>query len=118
MRKVIATVVSLVFVIGMIGCATIPMESNLDNPVSMTEVKETPVKSFTSDNRAIWLFWGIIPVAIPEIDGVLVPQMAGHTGIQNLKITAESDALDLIVTILTDGVIFMRTVRVEGEVYD
>ena len=118
MRKMIATVVSLVFIIGMIGCATIPMESNLDDPVSMTDVKETPVKSFSSDNRAIWLFWGIIPVAIPEVDGVLVPEMAGHTGVQNLKITTEFDALDLVVTILTDGIIYMRTVTVEGEVYD
>ena len=118
MRKVITTVVFFVIIIGIVGCATLPMESNLDRPVSMTDMKETPVKSFTSENKAIWLFWGLISIAVPEVDGVLVPEMAGHNGVQNMKITTESDVIDLIVTIFTDGVVTMRTVTIEGEVYD
>ena len=118
MRKVISTVVFFVLIIGIVGCATLPMESKLDRPVSMTDMKETPVKNFSSENKAIWLFWGLISIAVPEVDGVLVPEMAGHNGVQNMKITTESDVIDLIVTIFTDGVVTMRTVTIEGEVYD
>jgi hypothetical protein len=118
MRKVIAAVISFVFVIGIVGCATLPMESNLDKPVSMTDMKETPVKDFTSASKAIWLFWGLIPVVLPEVDGIIVPEMVGHNGIQNMKITTEYDFIDFVVTALTDGVVTMRTVTIQGEVYD
>ena len=117
MRKVIATVVFLVFVIGMVGCATIPMESNIDKPVSMTDMNKAPAKNFVSANKAIWLFWGLIPVALPEVDGVIVPEITGHNGVQNMKITTQYDVIDLIVTALTDGILTMRTVTIEGEVY-
>jgi len=118
MRKAITTVVFFVLIIGIVGCATLPMESKLDRPVSMTDMKETPVKNFTSANKAIWLFWGLIPIALPEVDGVIVPEMAGHNGVQNMKITTEYDIIDLIVTAFTDGIVTMRTVTIEGEVYD
>ena len=118
MRKAIATVIIFVFAIGIVGCAAIPMQSNLDKPVSMTDMNETPVKNFVSENKAIWLFWGLIPVAVPELDGVIVPEIAGHNGIQNMKITTAYDFIDLVVTALTDGIVTMRTVTVEGEIYD
>jgi hypothetical protein len=114
----VSLVVIFAFIVTFVGCATIPMESNMDKPVSMTEVKDETAKTFVSNNKALWLFWGIIPLSVPEIDNVLVPQVSGHDGVQNLKITTESGFIDLVVTILTQGILFMRTVRVQGEVYD
>ena len=118
MRRIVSLVGVFVFIMTFAGCATLPMESNMDKPVSMTEVKDEAAKTFVSNNKALWLFWGMIPLSIPEVDNVLVPQVSGHDGVQNLKITTESDFIDLVVMVLTQGILFMRTVRIQGEVYD
>ncbi len=118
MRKIVSSVVILAFIIIFAGCATLPLESNLDKPVSMTKVKDTQVKTFVTNSKALWLFWGLTPISLPEIDGIMLPQVSGHAGVQNLKITTESGFVDLVVTILTNGILTMRTVTVEGEVYD
>ncbi len=118
MRKIVSSVVILAFIIIFAGCATLPLDSNLDKPVSMSEMKDTQGKTFVSNNKAVWLFWGLTPLSLPTIDGVVLPQVSGHAGVQNLKITTESGFVDHVVTILTQGIIMMRTVRIEGEVYD
>ena len=118
MRKIVLSVVVLTFIIIFAGCATLPLESNLDKSVNMADGKNAQVKTFVSNNKAIWIFWGLAPLSLPTIDGVVLPQVSGHTGVQNLKITTESGFIDHVVTILTQGILMMRTVRVEGEVYD
>ncbi len=118
MRKIVSSVVVLMFIVVFVGCATLPMESNIDKPVSMTEVKDEKASVFVSNQKALWLFWGAFPVSLPTVDGVLAPQVSGHTGVQNLKVTTESGFIDLVVTILTDGILTMRTVTIQGEVYD
>jgi len=37
-----ATIVAFALVIGVIGCATLPLESRLGKPVSMTEMTDSP----------------------------------------------------------------------------
>ncbi len=118
MRKVIVTIVSLVFIIGAVGCSTLPMNSNLDKPVSMTKVSETPVKAFVSQSKAIWLLWGYYPLVLPTIDGIIAPEITGHSGLQNLKITTECELVDVIINKLTIGIVTMRTITVQGEIYD
>lgn len=118
MRKSVTMAVALALVIGIFGCATIPMESNLEKPVSMTNMKGTPAQTFESESKAIWLFWGLVPLSVPTIDQVAGPEAADHAGVQNLKITTEDDALDVIVWILTNGILTMRTITIEGQTYD
>jgi len=118
MRKVIVTIVSLVFIIGAVGCSTLPMNSSLDKPVSMTKVSETPVKAFVSQSKAIWLFWGYHPLVMPTIDGIIAPELTGHSGLQNLKITTEYDLVDMLINYLTVGIVNLRTLTVQGEIYD
>ena len=118
MRKVLLSTVAFALIVMVAGCATLPMESDLEKPVSMTKMTDTPAKSFSSSYRALWLFWGAISLSLPTVDGVIVPEMGDHNGVQNLKITTHNDALDFIVTMLTDGILTMRTVTIEGEVYD
>lgn len=118
MRKIVSSVVVLTFIIIFAGCATLPLESNLDKPVNMTDGKNAQVRTFVSNSKAIWIFWGLAPISLPTVDGVLMPQVSGHAGVQNLKITTESGFIDHVVTILTQGILVMRTVTIEGEVYD
>ncbi len=117
MRKIVSSVVVFMFIV-VAGCATLPMESNIDKPVNMTKVKDEKASVFVSNQKALWLFWGAFPISLPTVDGVLAPQVSGHTGVQNLKVTTESGFLDLVVTALTQGILMMRTVTIQGEVYD
>ena len=118
MRKVSVVIVALALVVVIAGCATIPMESNLGKPVSMTDMKGTSGQAFASTSKAIWLFWGLVPLSVPTVDQVVEPAAAGHAGVENLKITTEDDALDVIAWMLTEGILTMRTVTIEGQVYD
>lgn len=118
MRKIVSSIIVLTFLIAFVGCATLPLESNIDKPVNMTKVKDEKAGVFVSNNRALWLFWGAIPLSVPTVDGVLSAQVPGHAGVQNLKITTESGFIDLVVTFLTQGILTMRPVTIQGEVYD
>jgi len=118
MRRVVCATLALAFVLSIIGCATLPLESKLDKPVSMTKLKNNSSGRFVSQNKAFWLFWGLVPLSIPQVDAVVGPQVASHTGAQNLKIVKEHNVLDIIVTALTNGILYMETVTIEGEVFD
>jgi hypothetical protein len=118
MRKVIATVIALMLVIGVVGCATIKMESKLEKPISMTSLRGTPVRDFVVNTRAIWLFWGLIDLSVPEFDQLVGPYAADRAGVQKLEIKTQYGVLDFFVTVLTNGVITMRSVKIEGQVFD
>jgi hypothetical protein len=112
------TIVAFALVIGVIGCATLPIESNLEKPVSMTEMTDLPNERFVVQKQAFWLFWGLIPVLMPEVDEVVGRVAADHAGVQNLKITTELSFINLLLLAITDGVIYSQSVIIEGEVYD
>lgn len=118
MRKAIVFIIALTLITGVIGCATLTMKSKVDKPVSMTNMRGTPVRNFERNEKAVWLLWGLIPVSIPEVDDVVAPHVADRVGVQNLKITTKYSFLDVVVTTLTQGMLTMRSVKVEGQVYD
>ena len=120
MRKVLVTIVTFALAIAVAGCATLPMESNLKKPMSMTMIEDNPTrtKEFFAEEKAIWLFWGLIDLSLPAFDEVIGPEIADHAGVQNLKITTQSTFIDVVVTGLTDGIVTMRTVTIEGQAYD
>lgn len=118
MSKVALTVVALVMVVCFVGCATLPFESKLQKPVSMTKMTNSSGAYFSQTEKAFWLFWGLTPLSLPEVDQVVGSAVADHAGVQNLKITTETDVVDFIVSALTYGIIQMRTVTIEGEAYD
>ena len=118
MRKAAVSTIVLALVILVAGCATLPMESNLEKPVSMTDMKGTTAQTFASKSKAIWLFWGLMPLSLPTVDEVVGPAVADHAGVQNLKITTETDFIDWLATQLTGRILIMRTVTIEGQAYD
>ena len=117
MKKLVPIAV-LVLVIVAAGCAKLPMESRLDKPVSMTEMTDTHGKYFAVEKQAFWLFWGLTPLVMPEVDEVVGAEVADHAGVQNLKITTEYTFIDYLISFFTTGFLHSRTVTIEGEVYD
>jgi len=118
MRRILALFVALALVIAVTGCAKIAMESKVKKPVSMTRMRNVEVREFTTKNRAIWLFWGLFPLSVPKLDQTVGPNVADHNGIQNLKITTENTFLDVVISTVTQGILVMRTITIEGEIYD
>ena len=118
MRKVIAAIVALTLVVVVTGCATLPMESKLEKPVSMTKTPDKQGKDFTVTTRVFWLIGGLAPLIVPELDQLIGPEVADHAGVQNLKITTQYDFIDVLINAFTGGIIYARTVTIEGQVYD
>jgi len=121
MKKKVVIIITLTVVIGVVGCATLPMGSHLEKPVSMTQISDTAKVSenkFVIEKRCFWVVGGIAPLSVPEVDELIGSKVADHAGVQNLKITTEYDFIDIIIRVATGGIIYSRTITIEGEVYD
>lgn len=116
--KILVKTITLLAILSMVGCATLTLESKLNKPVSMTKERGTQVKTFVMQKQAIWLFWGLIPISVPNIDDVVGAEVADHGGVQNLKIKTEYTLLNWFLGAVTQGVIYSQTVTIEGQVYD
>jgi len=116
--KIFLIPVALILVVAFVGCATLPMESSLQKPVSMTKMKDVQGTDFIVTKQALWLFWGAIPLSVPKVDEVVGPMVADHTGVQNMKITTEYTFLNYLISAITQGVVFSQTVTIQGKVYD
>lgn len=118
MKSIFVSIVALVIVMSMAGCATVSMKSKLDKTISLTDMEGNRVREIDVKQRAIWLLWGSIPLSVPKIDDIIGPHVADRTGIQNLEIESKYSFLDGLITTATVGILTMRTVTIEGEVYD
>ena len=118
MKRMVIFVTIFLLVVGTFGCATIPLESESDKLVSMTTVREDQVKDFVIQKQAYWIFWGLIPVTRPDVDGVIKDQADDHTGVQNLKVTTKHSLTNYVLTLLTLSFVHSKTFIFEGEVYD
>ncbi len=116
--KALLIPVVLVIMIAFVGCASLPMQSNLQKPVSMSKVKDVQGSDFIVTKQALWLFWGAIPLSVPAVDDVVGPMVADHAGVQNLKITTEYNFINFVLAALTQGVIYSQTVTIQGKVFD
>lgn len=115
--KIVSVILILFIVLAFVGCATLPMESKLQKPVSMTKVTDAQKQQFAVTKQALWLFWGAIPISVPTVDEVVGPVVADNNGVQDLKITAEYGFINFLISAVTSGVLFSATVTVQGTVY-
>jgi len=116
--KIMLILVVLVLIVAFVGCATLPLESSLQKPVSMTQMKNAQGNQFAVTKQALWLFWGLVPISVPKVDEVVGPVVADHEGVQNLKITTEYTFINFLIGAITQGVLYSQTVTIQGTVYD
>ena len=78
---------------------------------------EPPAGSrFSVTSRALYAFWGLAKIKDPSLRKALAAQLAGGSGIADLKIKVRSRWSDVLVTALTGGLIVPRAVTYEGVV--
>jgi hypothetical protein len=110
------TAVALIAMLG--GCAQTFDASTMGVPVTLATAVGQQVEGtrFRVTSRAVYAFWGLTRIKDPSLRKALAAQLAGGTGIANLRIKIRSRWSDVLITALTAGLIVPRAVTYEGVV--
>lgn len=100
------------------GCAQTFDARTLGVPVTMAAPAGQPPEGsrFRVTSHALYAFWGVARFKEPSLRKALAAQLAGGSGIADLKIKVRSRWSDVLVTALTAGLIVPRAVTYEGVV--
>ena len=116
--RVRAGVVVLLITVPLTSCAITFDSSTLGVPVTLSSPPgETPEGSrFSVTSRAVYALWGLANLKEPSLRKALAAQLAGGSGVADLKIRVRSRWSDILITALTAGLIVPRAVTFEGVV--
>jgi hypothetical protein len=109
----------LVLALTTLGACSLNFDAtSLGVPVTMASPAGAvaPADSFRVSSHAVWGFWGILGIKRPALNKSLATQLAGGKGVADVKIKTHSSFTDVLVTILTAGLIVPRSVVFEGVV--
>jgi hypothetical protein len=92
--------------------------TTLGVPVTMGSAVGQPAEGehFRVSSHALWVFWGAARIKAPALDKALATQLAGGKGIADLKIKTRTSFGDLLVTVLSAGLLAPKSVVFEGVV--
>lgn len=100
------------------GCAETFDASTLGVPASLAAPAGQPAQGtrFRVTSHAVYGLWGLASIKQPSLRKTLAAQLAGGSGIADLKIKVRSRWSDVLITALTAGLIVPRAVTFEGVV--
>lgn len=102
------------------GCAQAFDTTTLGVPVSMAApvgiVPPDSSQRFSVTSRQVYGLWGAVKLKEVELDKLLASQLVGQSGVADLRIKVRSKFTDVLLTILTAGLIVPRAVTFEGVV--
>jgi hypothetical protein len=109
---------TLLFLASLQGCAQTFDATTLGVPVTLAGAVGQRVEGsrFRVTSRAMYAFWGLVRIKDPSLRKALAAQLAGGSGVANLRIKVRSRWSDVLVTALTAGLIVPRAVTYEGVV--
>jgi hypothetical protein len=106
-------------VVGMLsGCSLAFDASTLGVKVSMAEDAGQPRQGteFQVSKKAVFLFFGVLTASNPRLDNVLGSQLLDGSEVQHLEIKVRSRWSDILVSVLTVGLVVPRSVTFHGYV--
>ncbi len=116
MSRITSIAVAL-FGVGASGCAMSFDSTHLGVPVTMASAAtNTTTTPFHVNRHPVFIGWGLITAAMPNLEDVLAGQVGNGAGVTNLKIRVRARWSDLLITGLTFGLFSPRTVTFEGTV--
>jgi len=100
------------------GCAISFDAGTLGVKVSMAEPAGQPPEGteFTITKRAVFLLFGLRQVSSPSLESVLGGQLLDAGEVRDLQIKVRSRFADILITILTAGLVVPRSVTFHGYV--
>jgi hypothetical protein len=109
---------ALLFVSLLAGCAHTFDATTLGVPVTMSSPagQEPQGDRFRVGGKSVFSFWGLLRLKEPSLRKVLAAQLAGGSGVADLRIKVRSRWSDVLITGLTLGLIVPRSVTFEGVV--
>jgi len=114
----ITSIATALFGVGASGCALSFDSTHLGVPVTMASPATTATTGtpFHVNRHPVFVGWGVITAAMPNLEDVLAGQVGNGAGVTNLKIRVRARWSDLLITGLTFGLFSPRTVTFEGMV--
>jgi hypothetical protein len=87
-------------------------------PVTMATPAGQPAEGerFQVTSRALYAFWGAFRIKQPSLQKTLAGQLTGGKGVADLRIKVRSSFGDVLITMLTAGIVVPRAVTFEGVV--
>jgi hypothetical protein len=114
----VRTIFALLLSVLLSGCAMTIDARTLGVPVTLASPAGQPSQGsrFAVTSHAVYGLWGLASIKQPSLRKALASQLAGGSGVADLKIKVRSRFGDLLVTVLTAGLIVPRSVTFEGVV--
>ncbi len=108
----------LALLLGLNGCAQAFDATTLGLEAQMSSAASAPPngQEFEINVKAVYMLWGLVRIAKPDLGKVLAAQVSGDAKVANLKIRVRSRWTDILLTVLTAGLIVPRSVAFEGVV--
>jgi hypothetical protein len=100
------------------GCAHTFDATTLGVPATVASPagQEPQGDRFSVGGKSVFTFWGLLRLKEPSLRKALAAQLAGGSGVADLKIKVRSRWSDVLITALTLGLIVPRSVTFEGVV--
>jgi hypothetical protein len=98
------------------ACAMTFDGSRAGVPVTLASSVEAPPQGepFAVESKAVYGLWGIATLRQPSLERTLRSQLVGAKEVRDVRITVKSKFSDVLVTVLTLGLIVPRTVQASG----
>ena len=98
------------------GCAHTFDASTLGVEATMASPESAPAEGepFEINRKAMFFLWGVVPGSKPSLNDVLASQSTSVQRVADLRVRVRSRFTDVLVTILTAGLVVPRSVTYEG----
>jgi hypothetical protein len=109
---------TLLLLVLLSGCAHTFDATTLGVPATVASPagQEPQGSRFSVSSKSVFSFWGLLRLKEPSLRKALAAQLAGGSGIGDLRIRVRSRWSDVLITGLTLGLVIPRTVTFEGVV--
>jgi hypothetical protein len=110
-------ILTALFLVGALSaCAETFDAARLGVPITMAASADQPLQGtrFQVRSHAVFAFWGVAKLKEPSLRKALAAQLGGGSAVGELRITVHSRFPDVLVTILTAGLLVPRSVTFEG----
>lgn len=117
-RSLVPRASVLALALALSGCAFTLDSSHLGVPVSLAGGAQQPDSgtAFRVTKHAVYMVAGLVSLAQPDLEDVLVGQVGSGARIANLRVKVRSRWSDMLITGLTLGLVVPRSVTFEGTI--
>jgi len=100
------------------GCVQNIDATHIGVPVTLASAAGTPMppggEPFSVTGKAVYAMWGITAISGPNLHQTLAGQLVGGKALVDVKIKVRSRLTDVLITMVTVGIIVPRTVTASG----